>query len=455
MKPLFRFVDSMAGRIFLILLVGIVLSALLALTLADGRRRAEVDQLRLEGVADRTQYVWEQLGRAPEPERTRLAREGAAGVRATLATTTAPSDVALTRLLTERLGAAAQANAQKVDFETCFHRPGRIPMQRQPDRTLQPPQCWLVTGRLEDGAPIRLSVDTPPLQRDDAVGLDPLFLGVLALAALGLSFVVALVAARPLNALARAARALGRNLDHAYEGPTGPYEVREAATAFDRMQADLKRHLAERTQMLAAIAHDLQTPLTRLRLRLDKVAEPALRDALIGDVQAMHDLVREGLELARSEQAVEPLVPLDLASLLESLVEDAQDAGRQVVLTHREAIDVLARPLALRRCLENLVDNAVKYGGSAEVASERGRGGVAVRIRDHGPGIPEDRIEELFRPFVRLEESRSRETGGSGLGLAIARRLAAQNGAELVLRNHPGGGLEATLLLPWPSTAAR
>ncbi|WP_296595571.1 ATP-binding protein [Phenylobacterium sp.] len=451
MKALGGFADSMAGRIFAILLVGIVLSAVLALTLADGRRRAEIDRLRLDQAAERTQSLFEQLGRTPEPERSRLAHEGAPGVRATTAAATGTADAALTRLLADRLGARANAEARKADVSVCFERrPNRPPTPRRPDRTLQPPQCWLVSAQLPNGASIRLAVDTPPLLRDQALGFDPLFLSVLALAALGLSYTVAQVAARPLNALAHAAGELGRNLDYAYEGPTGPSEVRAAGAAFNRMQADLKRHMAERTQMLAAIAHDLQTPLTRMRLRLDKISDAALRDGLIADVQAMHGLVREGLELARSEQPVEPITLLDLASLLESLVEDAQDAGRPVALVRGEATDVLARPLALRRCLENLIDNAVKYGGGAEIASEREPGGVIVRIRAHGPGVPEDRIEELFRPFVRLEESRSRETGGSGLGLAIARRLAAQNGAALSLRNHPAGGMEAELRLPGP-----
>ena len=449
MKAIMRFADSMAGRIFAILLVGIVLSALLALTLADGRRRAEVDRIRLEQVADRTQSVLDQLGRTDGPERERVARDGGPGVHVTGNTTAGPVDAALTRLLAERLGAAAQAQARKAEFAACMRQqPVSPPARREVKDGLQPPKCWLVTAALPDGSSIRLAVDTPPLLRDDAVGFDPLFLGVLALAALGLSYAVARVAARPLNALALAAGELGRNLDFGFQRPNGPYEVREAAAAFDRMQSDLKRNLAERTQMLAAIAHDLQTPLTRLRLRLDKVADPDLQEALIGDVQAMQSLVREGLDLARSEQAVEPLTPLDLASRLESLVEDAQDAGRPVVLVRAEAADVLARPLALRRCLENLIDNAVKYGGDAEIASTRDDDGVTVRIRDHGPGVPEDRIEELFRPFVRLEESRSRDTGGSGLGLAIARRLATQNQAELTLHNHPGGGVETIVRFP-------
>ena len=252
----------------------------------------------------------------------------------------------------------------------------------------------------------------------------------------------------PLRNLAEAARNLGRDLNREPLAETGPREVRAAAQAFNAMQLRLRQNMAERTQMLAAITHDLQTPLTRLRLRLEKVKDEALRDQLIGDLTATQALIREGLDLARSADRDEPTVTLDLDSLLESIIEDEASAGRDVTFVQRCGRDVAVQTQALKRCLLNLIDNAVVYGNKAEVSAAPEGQNIVIRIRDQGPGIPPDQLEAVFEPLVRLEGSRSRETGGSGLGLSIARRLAEKNGGTLVLTNHPYGGCEAVLTLP-------
>jgi signal transduction histidine kinase len=212
------------------------------------------------------------------------------------------------------------------------------------------------------------------------------------------------------------------------------------------MQARLREHVIERTHILASITHDLQTPLTRLRLKLERVADIALRSRLIDDLDRMQALIRQGLDFSRGNQTEEPFVPLVLDSLLESVVYDAAEGGRAVALVERSGYDVEARPQALQRCLANLLENAVNHGGSAEVTAKRVDGEVHVRIRDHGPGIPPDQLEAVFDPFVRLGSSLS-HTAGVGLGLTIARQLAQKNDAELVLANHPAGGLEACLIL--------
>lgn len=450
MTGLRRFLGSMAGRVFIILLLGIVTSASLALALADAKRRADIDRINLERVVDRTKDFVALLNRTPPTERARLPADSAAGVRLAPAPPSGGErDVALTRLLAQRLQPGAAPMALRARLDACmtlprFGGPGRRPA---PEGFFRPPECWYVILRLSDGAAATLVVDAPPRLTGLVGGPDLVYLGLLALAAAALALVVARMTAEPLNAFADAAAALGQDLGRSPLPEAGPWEVGEAARAFNRMQTDLKRHMNERTQMLAAITHDLQTPITRMRLRLEKVAEDSLRERLIGDLTAMQALIREGLELARSEQTAEDLVVLDLPSLLESVVEDAQDAGQPVALDIRGVGDVLARPGALRRCLENLIENAVKYGLSAEVSCSRSAEGLQVSVRDHGPGVPDDQIEALFDPFVRLETSRSRATGGTGLGLAIARRLARQNGADLRLRNHPDGGLEATLSL--------
>jgi signal transduction histidine kinase len=214
------------------------------------------------------------------------------------------------------------------------------------------------------------------------------------------------------------------------------------------MQARIRRDVQERTYMLAAITHDLQTPLTRLRLRLEKVDDEALHDKLVADLSAMQDTIREGLELARSADLREAFQPIDLDSLLDSACADAHDAGQDVTLQGKTGAAVLGAPNALRRALMNLIDNAVKYGRLARVeAGVEGKLAV-VRIRDAGPGIPEDQLGTVLDPFFRLESSRSRETGGTGLGLTIARNIAERHGGTLTLANRPEGGLEAKLSFP-------
>jgi signal transduction histidine kinase len=200
--------------------------------------------------------------------------------------------------------------------------------------------------------------------------------------------------------------------------------------------------------MLAAITHDLQTPMTRMRLRLEKVEDTALRSRLIDDLGTMQALLREGLDYARSLETNEPFAKLAIDSLLEVVVDEAAAGGASpVILAQHCGCDVEARPRALQRCLANLISNALKYGGCAEVSASMLDARVCIRVRDHGPGIPADKMELVFEPFVRLESSAASAVDGVGLGLTIARMLAEKNDAELTLRNHPEGGLEASVTL--------
>jgi signal transduction histidine kinase len=264
----------------------------------------------------------------------------------------------------------------------------------------------------------------------------------------GLAYVVARKTTRPLKQLAQAAKNLGNDINHAPLDLTGADEIRQASAAFNAMQARIRQYIFQRTQMLAAITHDLQTPLTRMRLRLEKVGDPDLQERLIGDLSAMQAMVREGLDLARSMDTTETMQKLDLDSLLDSVCADAADASQQVTLSGRAGMALLGRPLDLRRCLSNLIDNAVKYGRRARVTVDRASGAARIRIRDDGPGIPDAEQARVFEPFYRIETSRSRESGGTGLGLTIARNIAEQHGGSIALANHPDGGLEVTLLLP-------
>jgi signal transduction histidine kinase len=263
-----------------------------------------------------------------------------------------------------------------------------------------------------------------------------------------LAYLVARMTTRPLKQLAQAAKDLGNDINHPPLDLTGADEIRQASAAFNAMQARIRQYIFQRTQMLAAITHDLQTPLTRMRLRLEKVSEEELQQRLIGDLSAMQAMVREGLDLARSMDTTETMQMLDLDSLLDSVCADAADASQRVTLAGTANMALLGRPMDLRRCLVNLIDNAVKYGQSAKVTVDRINGAARIRIRDAGPGIPQAELARVFDPFYRVETSRSRESGGTGLGLTIARNIAEQHGGSIALANHPDGGLEATLMLP-------
>ena len=228
----------------------------------------------------------------------------------------------------------------------------------------------------------------------------------------------------------------------------GPVEVRRAAKAFNAMQQRLARFISDRVRILAAMSHDLKTPITRLRLRAEMLEDEAVRGKFERDLAEMEAMVTQALEFMRDSSAEERVQQVDLMALLETLRNDYRDSGRSVEISGRVGNPYAGRPLALRRCLTNLVENAVRYGEAAAIAVEDGAKEVVVRIRDRGPGIPEAELERVFEPFYRGEASRSRETGGTGLGLGIARNIARAHGGDIALRNYPAGGLEAVLTLP-------
>lgn len=258
---------------------------------------------------------------------------------------------------------------------------------------------------------------------------------------------------RPLARLAQAADRLGPDLRPSPVAESGPAEVAQAARAFNAMQRRIAGTVQERMQILAAISHDLQTPITRMRLRVDLADDLPDADRFRDDLEAMRTLVHEGVSYAKTLQGSdEPMRRLDLDALLRSLVNDYADTGRPVTLTGEAGIAIATRPQALRRILTNLVDNALKYGERAEVGVRLQDGAVLVEVCDAGPGIPEDQLAAVLQPFYRLEASRNRETGGTGLGLAIAHQLALSLGGALALRNRPEGGLSAGLRLPTSMT---
>ncbi len=298
---------------------------------------------------------------------------------------------------------------------------------------------------LPDGDTIMFRVPAPP----PAPPLPWLLfvqLGALAVVLVVILFIVTRNITRPLSNLAQAAEAAGRSVRHPPLPEEGVREIREATRAFNTLQDRLLRYLDSRTQVLAAMSHDLRTPLTRLRLRVESVEEPHLRERFRSDLDEMEALVRGALALFKGVDD-EAFEPVDVNVLFETLVAEYSEVGSAVSIEGSALAPLAARPRALRRCLTNLVDNALKFGKRAMIRVEDGEA-LVIGVADEGPGIPDELLERVFEPFYRLESSRSRDSGGTGLGLSIARDIAQAHGGTVTLRNRPEGGLLAELRLP-------
>ena len=253
---------------------------------------------------------------------------------------------------------------------------------------------------------------------------------------------------RPLSELARAADNVGRSTHPVPQlAERGARELRDAARAFNTMQDRLHRYLDSRTRVLAAMSHDLKTPLTRLRLQVEALDNPPMQARIGRELDEMESMVREALALFRGLDDGEPASAVDVGALLAQIRDEFSDMGATVTITGHALRPVTAKSQALKRCLTNLIANAVKFGGGADIVVSDGTE-LRIAVRDHGPGIPEAELERVFEPFYRLESSRNRDSGGTGLGLSIARDIAQAHGGSLRLANLPGDGLEATLRLP-------
>ncbi|MCP1519214.1 signal transduction histidine kinase [Pseudomonas migulae] len=310
-----------------------------------------------------------------------------------------------------------------------------------------PVKHFQVHLKLADGSPV--TIDVRPSMVPLSPWLPVVLLGQLLLMIL-CTWLAVRIAIRPLTRLAQAVETLDPNTHPVHLDEKGPTEVAHAAMAFNAMQARIAAYLKERMQLLAAISHDLQTPITRMKLRAELMDDCNEKDKLWNDLGEMEHLVREGVAYARSVHgATEESRRTDLDSFLDSLVFDYQDMGKDVQLSGKSDTVIDTRPHALRRVLVNLTDNALKFAGAAELQVESKPGGsLSVKVMDRGPGIAEEELAHVMEPFYRVENSRNRSTGGTGLGLAIAQQLALALGGSLTLSNREDGGLCAELKLP-------
>lgn len=298
--------------------------------------------------------------------------------------------------------------------------------------------------KLGDGRPLTIDVTPGPIPVAQWL---PVVLILQLTLMLVCTWLAVRMAIRPLTRLAQAVDHLDPDAPGPLLDERGPQEVAYAARALNALQGRIGAYLKERMQLLAAISHDLQTPITRMKLRVEQMEGSQERDKLWSDLNEMQHLVREGVAYARSmDGASEPLCRIDLDAFLDSLVCDYQDSGQAVSLAGASGMLLETRPHALRRVLSNLIDNALKFGGNAQLDVHRDAlGHVQVQVLDNGPGIAEAELQDVFKPFYRVESSRNRSTGGTGLGLAIALQLSQALGARLTLANRDGGGLCAQL----------
>lgn len=263
---------------------------------------------------------------------------------------------------------------------------------------------------------------------------------------------VALIAtrhlARPLHRFAEGARRFGVDFRAPPIEPLGPREIRQAILAFNAMQAQLQHFIKDRTQMLAAISHDLRTPLTRMRLRGEFIEDSEQQQRLFRDVDEMQAMINSSLEFFRDDARLEEATPFNLAELLQTLIDDYRDQSIEIAYSGPPHLVYVGRPMGLKRVISNLLENAIRYASEPAIELSNDDRQVIVRVLDRGPGIAPESQEQVFLPFHRLEGSRNKNTGGVGLGLSAARAIVLEQGGTLTLENRKGGGLEVTVLLP-------
>ncbi|MDR0717409.1 MAG: HAMP domain-containing protein [Azoarcus sp.] len=427
---------SLFSRLMLIWLVGIILVLAISITIFIKER----SQLFFKGIAQEIASNADILDPlAPEERNRSLGRHDRMRVR-------------LLRALPEHIQTFPEDHPLLVELREAMpeRRPVLYVLRHGGDNRAMEYMPLVVAVSLSDGTlfTARLPGKNPaPFAHTLHGSVLSAFLALVAGVVI-LTWVCVRIATRPLSRLAAAARALGEDPERAPLALTGPTEVIQAAEAFNQMQRRISTHMRERTRILAAISHDLQTPITRLRLRAEMVDDEELKARIQSDLDAMQGLIREGLDYARSMEALTPAQPIELTALLSALCGDAADMGWNVTLDGHTSAPFMGQPLALRRALWNLIENGVKFGDAVNIVVAETPGAFHITIRDHGPGLPVEERERVFEPFYRTETSRNRETGGTGLGLAITRNLLHAQRGSVTLDNHPGGGLVATISLP-------
>lgn len=310
------------------------------------------------------------------------------------------------------------------------------------------PHLLLVSMKLADASWVNFSITALSGPHHSSLLGIVLSTSLMALFLIGVSILVLRSVTKPVQRCAEAVKRLYVDAEPQPIAVTGPREVRELAVAFNELQQRVKRLVDDRTLMLAAISHDLKTPLTRTQLRVENIDSAELRQSINADIGEMLAMIDSSLDFLKGERSGEPARDVDLKTILQSICDDLSDMGHAADFASDIQLVMRGRHLALKRAFTNLLTNAVKFGTRVEVTVQRQGGQIAVTIDDDGPGIPPDQRETVFAPFYRLEASRNRETGGVGLGLTVARSIIRGHGGDIILDSAPAGGLRVRVSLP-------
>jgi len=444
---------SLFGRIALILAGGFLAIQLITTTIAISDRSALVFRAGANQAATRIGDVVRTMTVASPAERARIMRAISSDTLKVTYGKPAGSDAAAgeeSELSTTARDALALALPLGVGFRVIDARPVYLNPDSWYARELgeRPGVRMVATVLLNDGVWMTVeSIDPPRATR----WVNRMFrnLAIVDSVMVILCFFAVRLVTRPLSVLASAAEDLGRNIDRPPLPERGANELVRASRALNVMQDRLKRYVDTRVKVLAAMSHDLKTPITRMRLRAEMLDDAQVKAKFIKDLDELQQMVGSTLDYMRGlAEGGEAVQPIDVTALISSLKEDAEEAGHTVTVSGAARSPVMGRAQALKRCLQNLIDNALAYGRRADITLRDEGGALNIAISDDGPGIPEGDIERVFEPFYRVEGSRNRNTGGSGLGLSIARNIAQAHGGSVRLRNLARGGLEATLRIP-------
>lgn len=437
--------DSLTTRTILVVMIGIGLVHLVSLWTYNHSLSREAEQASDVRLADRLLGIKRAVMRAPPDERDAIAHDLSGG----------PYEAHWSR--TEHAtpgGPGAEAwvtlGQRLRELEPELARDGLVigANRRAPDD----PHLAIVSMRLPDQSWVNVSLVMSSARPANTHGT-LLSTTLMAVGALVLSILLVRWLTRPFSTFAEAAKSFYRTRGVTPVPEAGPREVRDLAAAFNDMQRRIASLIDDRTQALAAVSHDLKTPITRLRFRAEEVQDEGTRKAIAADLDDMERMIDQTLAFLRGDRAEEELHPVDLVAVLQSITDDFTDTSKSVSLTGAGSAVLTGRRLALKRAFGNIIENAVKYGDVAEVVVASPGDVVEVVVADRGPGIAEADMERALAPFVRLEPSRNPQTGGFGLGLPIARAIIEGHGGNLRLANRAEGGLSVHVTLPViPST---
>lgn len=434
--------DSLRERTLLVLLLGLMLSHAASMAIHYTDRGHALEVFGGEQMADRIATIASLLEQSTPKERNRVA----------------------TTLSSETLGIGWEENEPAASTSTGDWRAemmetlirDRLSRSASPDlRILYGPAGANQTGsevlhvsvRLSDQSWVSFQTPLSIPQRFWSLRL-VLSMSLMGVAAIALSIWAVRALSLPIATFARAAERLGMDVKASPVPEDGPVEVRSAARVFNEMQQRIRRFIDDRLQMVAAISHDLRTPITRLRLRAEFIAEPEQRQKMLKDLTEMEAMISATLDFAREDAGEEPRETVDLASLVQTICDDFSDLGYDITFPRHERVRYSCQPGAMRRALSNVMENAVKYGDRVRVAIAETASQITIQVEDDGPGIAPDEQEKVFAPFYRIEKSRSRETGGVGLGLTVARTIVRAHGGEVWLKRADSGGLRVELAFP-------